>query len=235
MRHHLLPIACVFAAAFGVACGSADPLGPSRTESVHPLSSPAEVSGLGFSLGQALPKQGYRGTLTWGTQPQGVTFSPAATKTSVTWSLALPEAGSVPANMEEVDVHCDRSRFVTNTNLCSSYLQATLILNLSTGDGALSGQLPVVFQAYSPNNTSWSDATVDLSEFTGTFRIAASVGEPSTLRVEADGSVQGNESDGSLIGSLVLGQQKISSRESTGEGLTFEVAGWKNGGGTVQP
>src|SRR5262249_10093377 len=144
-----------------LACG-ADP-GPAVTEQRHPLADAAQTSELlGFSLQEVMPTGAHVASLTWQENKPGIEFSPAQVSTELRWSLELPAAPSI----DEIDVECDRERFITNLDsLCEDRLEASLLLHLESADGALSEDIPVTLEAQSLSDVHWNNRELDFADF----------------------------------------------------------------------
>jgi hypothetical protein len=210
----------------GVACGPQEN-GPAITEDRQAMNSATETSDLlGFALEQALPEETGAATLTWEETPDGVYFVPSESSTRLEWTLGLPDRTSELYRIEEVDVHCDRERVVTNTNTCEDRLEAMLILHLETEDGALAEEIPVELEAFSPDEAYWKHADLDFENFAGSFEMSANVGEPGSLRLGVFGTITDGAVEGSLLGDLIVERDKRGSSESAG-GMVFTIARWK--------
>jgi hypothetical protein len=205
---------------------SADP-GP-RSEERTPLNDETEASALlGFSLEQVLPVGAQAATLTWNEGRSGIAFSPASATAALRWSLELPARGSEAFRIDDVNVECDRERFVTNDDsLCADQLEAALLLHLESDDGALAEVLPVTFIAQAPNAIQWSNLDIDVSQLAGNFSITASEGDPSSLRLAVLGSIVDGEATGSLVSDVILERTRTGGGENT-LGAIVTVAEWR--------
>lgn len=209
--------------------------GPALVEHRHTLSSASAKSELlGFSLADVVPRRAFSAKLTWNPATPALHFAPSASVTHVHWSFELPAPGSELFRIDEVNVECDRSRFVTNTVICDDYLDATLILHVVTDDGALSESIPVDFKARSLADTTWQQPNLDTSHFTGSFTISAHAGKRDSLRLGGYGSVSQNSADGELLGDLVV-EQKQDGTEGTSAGAVVTVAKWRSDDAPLLP
>jgi hypothetical protein len=195
------------------------------TEERRALSSEAEVSALlGFALSDVLPTHHtYSAILEWGAVPEHVDFSPSQTSSKVSWSFAMPARDSQLWQVHEVDVHCD-SGVSTNTRMCDDRLETVLTLRLQSEDGALSEVFPVTFQAFSREQTFWSNMDLDVNEFGGSFQIANGP-EALSVRLAALGSVSAEAADGELVGNVLLEREQGENYETTA-GMVFYIARW---------
>jgi hypothetical protein len=189
------------------------------TEERRQLDSPEEVSAeLGFSLSQALPAGKFSGTLSWEQPPEGIRFVPSHTQTKVRWDLSLPVLPSI----HEVVVSCDRTRFVTNTRICDSRLEAELVLHIETDDGAFREHLPGVLTAYDASQVVFKHMNVDLANINGNFAISAAGSHANTLALDIIGSAGvAQAAEGTIYGSVVTDQSHNSQ-----SGRVFAVARW---------
>lgn len=199
--------------------------GPSVDETHSPLADERQVSELlGFSLEQALPSGEHVSPLTWNANRDGIEFSPSESTTLLRWSLRLPEAE--PPSIEQVEVECDRSRFITDVDaLCADRLQAKLRMHLESDDGALSEDLPVNFQARAPGDADWVNSELDFAGFAGSFTYSASGGVPASLRLGLFGRVVDGELQGSLVGDMLTRVEHFNGGY-TGGGPVVNVAEW---------
>jgi len=211
-------------------CGSSGgDLGPAQVEQRTSLSDAAQVSELlGFSLEQVMPAGVRVATLTWNESRSGIDSSPASSTTELRWSLALPEPGSEQFRIEQVDVECDRTRFVTNLDsLCEDRLEASLLLHLESADGALAEEVPVTFDAHSPSDVSWLNTQLDFPQFAGSLAISASVGVPNSLRLGVLGSVTDGDFKGSLVSDVVTKSEQVGGG-TLSDFAVVTVAEWGN-------
>jgi hypothetical protein len=210
----------------GLACGPRENE-PAVTEERRAMSLASESSDLlGFALEDALPDETASAILAWGQPPDGVEFTPSESSTRLEWTLELPNQTSELYRIEEVDVHCDKERVFTNTNMCDDRLEATLILRLETEDGALAEEVPVEFEAFSPSEAYWKHTDVSFEDFAGSFEISANVGEPGSLQLGLFGTITDRAAEGSLLGDLITEQKKTGRIETAG-GVVFTVAQWR--------
>jgi hypothetical protein len=206
-----------------LACNSSP--GPARTERRHPLADEAQTSSLlGFSLSDVLPTGSHTSTLSWKEHESGIEFSPAQSTTELRWSLNLPT--SEPLRVEEIEVECDRERFVTNLDLlCEDRLEAGLVMHLESTDGALSEDIAVTFTAQTPTESHWDNGELDFGSFAGSFAISAHQGNPDTLRLGLFADAVGDEFTGALYGDIELSRERLSGGSSV-ESAVVTVAQW---------
>lgn len=188
-----------------VACaGSA----PALTEKRRALASEDEVSELlGLSLRQALGDRAGVTQLTWGENREGLEFSPNASTTELRWALTVPEPGSKGFRIDQVAVECDAHVLATNPHLCDDRLEASLLLHLETGDGALAGDLRVVSRVYAPDDVSWLNSDVNIGAMAGSFGIVVRDAEMGSLRLSVSGRLTPGGSAGVLLGDVVTMQR----------------------------
>jgi len=215
-------------APLALACGSGP--GPARVEARTPLADETQVSELlGFSLQQALPPGEHVSSLTWNASRDPIEFSPSETSTVLRWSLRLPEGE--PPSIEQVDVECDRERFITNVEaLCADRLDAKLRMHLESDDGALSEDIPVSFSARAPGDADWQNNELDFAGFAGNFTFSTSGGLPASLRLGLFGNVVDGELQGSLVGDVLTDVKLFDGGYSKG-GAVVNVAQWGDTGG----
>jgi hypothetical protein len=204
------------------------------TEERRALGSETEVSALlGFALTDALPaRDAYSATLDWGAAPEHVEFSPSQTSTRVSWSFAMPPRDFELWRIDEVDVQCD-SGVSTNTRTCDDYLETVLTLRIQSEDGALWEELPVTFQALSPEQRFWKNTDLGVDGFQGTFRIENGP-EALDVRIAALGSVSAEGADGELVGNVLLEREQGEHSGKT-SGMVFYVARWAAGQRAAAP
>ena len=207
----------LWAALCTVSCGGAEE--PAITEERRPLQSIEDVSTeLGFSLSQVLPAGEFSGTLSWEQVPDGIHFVPSHPQTTVRWGLKLP----VAPILHEVLVSCDRTRFVTNTRMCDSRLEAQLVLRIETDDGAFQDNLPVDVTAYDLSQVVFKNMNVELANINGSFAVSAGGAYANTLALDIIGSAGiAQVAEGTIYGSVVTDQ---SHNSQTGQ--VFTVARW---------
>lgn len=217
-------------AAFWVsACGVAPHENGEQSEVRQPLSTSDETSTLlGFSLDDGVPQVAGVTELAWQESPTRVTFSPSDSTSQLEWAFVVPDDNSPNFSVEEVDVSCDEARTDTNTNLCEDHLEASLILQLSTEDGALLDELLVKYRLYAIGSAEWVAEDLNPESFEGSFEIGVNENASEfsdTLRLGAFGTVQGEELAGELVGDLVVSREGDESEGATG-GQVFYVARW---------
>jgi hypothetical protein len=111
--------------------------------------------------------------------------------------------------------------------MCDDRLETVLTLRLQSEDGALSEVFPVTFQAFSPEQTFWSNMALDVNEFGGSFQIANGP-EALSVRLAALGSVNAEAADGELVGNVLMERERGENYETTA-GMVFYVARWSAG------
>jgi hypothetical protein len=175
-----------------------------------------------------MPSGVHAATLTWNENRSGIDFSPTMAVTPLRWSLALPERGSEWFRIEQVEVDCDRMRFITNVDsLCEDRLEAGLLMHLESADGALAEDIPVSFEAQSANDVSWLNRQLDVGQFAGGFSISASAGDPSSLRLGVFAGVSDGDLSGALIGDIVTERSNKGGATLT-QGAVVTVAEWRD-------
>ncbi|HEY6556784.1 MAG TPA: hypothetical protein VI072_05910 [Polyangiaceae bacterium] len=168
----------------------------------------------------------------WSVVPDHVEFSPSGTRTRVSWSFAMPPRDSAVWRIDEVDVRCDAG-VSTNTRKCDDRLEAVLTLRLESEDGALSEELQVTFEAYTPEQRFWKHGDLDVNALQGSFQIARGP-DALSVRLGAFGSVNAHVADGELIGDVLL-ERKQGKHSATTSGMVFYVARWSAEQTSVDP